>query len=197
MDRGECRPLSQSHLSSRRVILRSILPTDYSFLYRLATDSAMATRWRLRGQTPSLEMFAQILWQDVTVQFGIALRSSGSDGPLIGMVQLYRVDPWLRIGYVSSLVDTEYSRAGLAAESIVLLVDYSFRAFDLRKLYFESPTHILANYSSAVGSFLQEEGRLKAHDYHDGNYVDLHVLSVTRDTWSISREFVEHVLGRQ
>ena len=49
----------------RRVLLRPCLPTDYAYLYNLASQPENCIRWRNRGTTPSYESFVRLLWEDV------------------------------------------------------------------------------------------------------------------------------------
>src|SRR5690242_17733633 len=73
-------------LSGRRVRLRSVVPTDYDYLYRLANHQVVAPNWRYRGPSPSPGQFAHDLWAGTLVHF-MAVRKV--NGQRFGYVQAF------------------------------------------------------------------------------------------------------------
>ena len=164
----------------RRVRLRPITPRDYEELYVIATEPAAGLLWRYRGATPGPEAFVRHLWEGVLVQRLVVERDRGRT---LGLVGLGSAD--LVAGHASCFA---YLRAdalgqGLGVEAVVLLLEEAFQIWPLEKVYFEVPGFGLPQFRSAVGRYVFEEGRLRAHAWAMDRHWDLHVLALTRATW--------------
>jgi RimJ/RimL family protein N-acetyltransferase len=97
------------------------------------------------------------------------------------MVQLWNLEQLSRHAQVTALLPEEFQGAGWPLEGVALCVDYGFRAFDLRKIYLETLSSELATFRSLLGGLLQEEGRLRGHQFVFGEFVDLHVIAIYRE----------------
>ncbi len=64
-----------------------------------------------------------------------------------------------------------------------LFLEYVFRGWSFRKLYFELPEFNLAQFSRGVNRLFVEEGRLREHLYYDGRFWDKVILALYRTTW--------------
>lgn len=178
-------------LTGRTYRLRSVLPVDYDYLYEWSTQPPTSLTWRFRGQTPSPESFPNLLWNGVLTQF--AITRVDAPHPIVGLVQAFDHDSMNRIAYLGILVGPEAQGQGTAAaEGIVLLLDYLFSNFDLRKVYAET-------YDGAVGGLaritatwdaVSEEGRLTGHLFHNGSFHDLVILAIDRDRFAASRSAI-------
>ncbi|MGQ0826605.1 MAG: GNAT family N-acetyltransferase [Actinomycetota bacterium] len=169
-----------SPLIGRRVRLRPVYPTDYEYLYMLATHEAVNHRWRFRGTLPSPEAFSQLLWQNTLVQFIVEHKESEQR---IGHMSAFNANErsgWCHIGVV---LDPALSHMGWALESLALFLDHLFSAFNFRKLYGEILQTAFEDVASGAGRWFQVEGRLGAHEYWDGEYRDLVVVALYRDQW--------------
>ncbi len=181
-------------LQGRRVSLRPPSAPDYEWLYRVATDPETAMRWRFRGLVPSPELFVDSLWRDVEIQHVVCRRESAET---VGLAQLMRVNMRDGTAHLSFALDKAYLRAGWPLEGLLLFVNYCFSTLPLRKIYFESLDLVVADFESAVGRFLQEEGRLVRHEFFDGQYYDLRILSLFRETWEENRKFFGNPPGSE
>jgi RimJ/RimL family protein N-acetyltransferase len=178
-------------LESRHVRLRPVSPADIGPLYELALDPDVLWRWRSRGTTPSPESFAQNLWSETLVQFVVCTPDSARP---LGLVTAYHADLRNRWAYIAAVMAPSTWRQGWPLEASMLLIDYLFRIFDLRKLYLESLEFNASQYSSAVGSFLVEESRLVAHEYYSGRWWDLITYALYRDVWE-PLDLITHIGG--
>jgi len=165
---------------TRHITLRPLMPADVGPLYALSADPAVAWRWRQRGTTPSPDLFAASLWNDTLTQFCIESRETGQ---LVGLVSGYHAD--MRNGwcYVAALIDASLWGAAWPLEGALCFIDYLFRVFNMRKLYFESIEFNADAFASAAGRYLVEEGRLSGHEFHDGQWWDLLIYALHRQTW--------------
>lgn len=159
----------------RHVAIRPVHPDDYTPLYEIALFTDAGSRWRLHGETPTLEQFLKLLFEDARVTFAV---ERGSDNGLIGMVQLWMHDAVSRNGHITAFLHPSVRGRGWALEGVILFVDYVFRVFDLHKLYFESLDDEVRQYGSMIGPILRREGRLPEHKRVFGRWVDFHVLAL-------------------
>ena len=161
--------------------LRPVEPGDYGLLNATALSPGYLHTWRYRGSTPSPDDFVRSLWSGVLCQFIAERRRDRSP---VGLLSAYNVNHRHRWCYVAFMAFPEFRGTGLLFEGVGAFIDYLFRTWDLRKLYAEVLSWNLGQFSSALGRFVTEEARLIDHEWHDGIYVDLHVLAIRRDDWN-------------
>src|SRR5690606_11398436 len=76
----------------------------------------------------------------------------------------------------------EASSNGIGAEASLLLINYAFAMWNVRKVYFRTTEASL----SSIGGDLkvsQKEGILSGHQYFSGKHWDEHVFAIYRDEW--------------
>jgi RimJ/RimL family protein N-acetyltransferase len=177
-------------MDGRRVRLRALTPNDYGPLFAMNAEPTIMLRWRHRGTTVSFESFVQMLWRDVLAQFAIELKA---DGNLLGYVSSYNVDFRTGTGSAAVMVHPGAAGFGLAIEAYVLLLDYLFKNFNLRKIYGESLEFNYGLFSSGEGRLFVEEGRLRDHEFYHGRYWDNVIFAVYREA---VEEHAGRLLGR-
>ncbi len=180
-------------LTGSRVRLRPVGPADYAFVATLETHPAVHFRWRHRGTTPSPERLIASLWEGALVVF-LAERRTGEP---VAVLAAYAAD--LRNGHcsvgVASVPDPPPGPSA-AFDALVLLLEYLFDLWPLRKIYAEAPGFAFEQYASAVPILFEREGLLKGHDYYMGRHWDKHILAVSRERWTASRRrFLPVVVG--
>lgn len=171
-------------MESWRVALRPVHEHDLTFLYDLSTSGDTAWRWRQRGTTPSPQVFADQLFAGVLTQFIIVDRK---DERRLGLVVAYRAEHRNGHAYLGIVVRPDCERRGLAFEALALFIDYLFRLWNFRKLYAEGPEFAFAQFGSAFSRYLEEEGRLQEHYYHDGRYWSYITAALYRERWNRER----------
>jgi len=170
-------------LVGRDLTLFPILPEDHAFLYYVATADSTCLRWRFRGVIPPFEAFVQGLHRDVLCQF---VARSNRDATRIGHVVCYAADLRDRIAFVGLVMAPEAIGTRAGSEAGALFIEYLFRNWDFRKLYFEVPEYTLEGIQHEMMPFVRDEGVLRQHAYSDGRYWDQHILAVYRDEWQES-----------
>lgn len=157
------------------VRLRPILPEDELDLYEAALDPRSSHRWRLRGRNISPEAFHEMLHDQVLAQFIVEdIESREAQG----LVMAYRYDPDAQ--HASFAIQRiRKGRPGSVMFGTMLLFNYLFTRFDIRKLYAEVPDY---NRSLIEGiGIARVEAELKDHFWFDGAFVDKVVFSIARD----------------
>ena len=177
-------------LRARRVRLRPLADADSAFLYELMSSPAAGGRVRFAGATPSPDQIAATLWDSVLAQFVVESTSSGDPLGLVALTSPNFRDGWC---YLSAVGLPSAQGSGLVAEGVLLGFDHAFRTWPFRKIYMEVSGTSYPAFRSGLGRFFVEEGRLTRHAFWDGEYVDLHILAVARETWA---ELAPDVLGR-
>jgi RimJ/RimL family protein N-acetyltransferase len=71
--------------------------------------------------------------------------------------------------------------------AVFLVFNYVFTGWPFRKIYLETPAFNLEQIESAVGSVLTLEATLTDYVFADGRYWDQHFLSITRESWNVTR----------
>lgn len=165
-------------LTGRHVRLRTVFPSDYEYLYALATDEELGWRWRYRGASPSPELFQQQLWNGVLAQFVVEHVETKQR---VGFVQAF--DASERNGHVhfAVMTDPAVKRSGWIIESMLLFLDYLFTVWNFRKLYAEVLEFNYEQFASGAGSVFKVEGRFTEHEWHAGRYWDLLILALYRE----------------
>lgn len=184
----DAEPLVSPPIRRRGAVeMRPVGPSQMAFLYQLAVDERTAFRWRFRLETPTEETFARTLWPGVLVQFCVHLVTTGEP---IGLVTCYGADMANGHANVGGIFAPNIHGTGLAISAVHLFIEYIFKGWAFRKLYFEVPEFNYLQFASGEGKLFQLEGRLREHDYYDGRYWDRLFLavypSVLRATMSAS-----------
>lgn len=164
----------------RHVLLRPVQVEDYAFLQQAEADPRLAQQWRLRGQTPSPEHWAQLLWQGVFAQFLVVERTTSLP---VGLVMAYGADFQNGYAYVGATkLDLDH-QTPLVMLGLFLFFEHVFWTWPFRKLYFESPEYNLPQFRHALKHLVRAEGRLGQHTYFGGRYWDELILALYRDDW--------------
>lgn len=168
-------------LSSHRVRLRPIAERDRGFLYDLMCAPDAGGRVRYGGATPSPEQVAASLWENVLAQFVVEGVESATP---IGLVAV--TTPMFRDGhaYLSAVGTPRAQGSGLVLEAVLLLCNYAFSTWPLRKLYLEATEPSYRAFRSGIDRYFSEEGRLRSHTFWNGGYVDVVITAIYRETWA-------------
>jgi diamine N-acetyltransferase len=173
-------------LRGERIVLRAVERDDLPAIHAMRNDA------RLEGLVygaPLPRSLAELQAQyDLGAQKPIPEREAvqfviEAGGAVIGRCDLFdidRVSGTVRLGIT---VDGEHQGRGLGTEAVDLLVAYAFRDLGLRKVWLD----VLANNPQAIRSYEKsgfvEEGRMRAHYWHEGEHRDAVVMSLLRDEW--------------
>lgn len=181
-------------LSSRRLILRPVIPNDYPFLYELSTSPSDFHHWRFRGQQPGFEEFVRLLHAEVCRQYMVVRKT---DGQRLGLVVCYQATFRNRYARIALQGARSVQGAGALMEAGRLLVDFLFRCYDFEKLYAECPAFNMVHFRSGLGGLFIEEGCLREHERFFGRSWDLHLLALYRQQWEGRAPDIEVRIARR
>jgi RimJ/RimL family protein N-acetyltransferase/acyl carrier protein len=190
---GSLRHRSTPPLSSRRTRQRPVVAADYAYLWDLARSDGDAVLGRERGRVVSPERFATALWQGVLAQHIILDAATAAP---VGLLRAYDTDLRNGFAYLGLALERRVRGRGWPFEAMALFVNYLFRTWPLRKLYAELLAPSRQAIASGLGGLLAEEGRLVAHEYVDGAWVDLYIVGLFRERWEAdSPRLLGRILG--
>jgi diamine N-acetyltransferase len=109
-------------------------------------------------------------------------------GQVIGDLQLQQRQRRSNVsGLGIGIYDPAYLGQGYGREAIALIVDWAFRIQNYRRIWLEtSATNERAIRCYRSVGFI-EEGRLREHEFLDGQYVDSIVMGLLRSDWEARR----------
>jgi RimJ/RimL family protein N-acetyltransferase len=182
--------LPRGRAVSGEVKLRALRPTDYAALYESSLDPRQSYRWRYRGGTPSPQEFEESLFAGVLAQFAVV---DHADLYMHGLVSAYNHRP--EVGSCYLAIQRSGNVRGTGGEMISatgLMLDYLFRTFNLRRVYFEVPEYNAYLVEGLLGGLLTQEAELSEHFWHDERFWSLLICYTDRARWS---EYAQHIFG--
>jgi len=112
-----------------------------------------------------------------------------ADGQLIGQCALFNHNAVNRTAELGITIgDRAYWGRGYGTEAIGLLIDYGFRHHNLHRIYL----NVNGNNGRAIAVYKRcgfvEEGRLRAHVWSDGQYIDLIYMGILQHEWALRHD---------
>jgi diamine N-acetyltransferase len=109
------------------------------------------------------------------------------DGAVIGRVILFDADTvgaTIRMGIA---IARDQQGKGIGTEAVDLVLAYAFGELGMRRVWLD----VLADNPQAIASYRKsgfvEEGRLRAHYWHDGEHRDAILMGLLREEWEPRR----------
>ena len=152
---------------------------DIAAMWRIESAGDIWTTWRAGGSTIGLEEFRSNFWTGVLAQWVVV--SSAAPQHLRGLVVFYDYNAWdgyCRAGYCS------YTPLGVtAAAGLAMAIDRIFDDLPLRKVYFDTVGANRPTPGGTMSRFCRKEGTVREYGFVGGEWTDLEVWSIDRDTW--------------
>lgn len=180
-------------LRGRHVFLRPLTPVDAQLLYHHELGEDASLSWRFQGVTPSPEVHARSLWENVLATFVV----TGSDtGSPLGVVSLYNPSLDGGVAFLAAMSLPNGKATGLVVEGCGVFLNHCFWRWPLRKVVIDANADSVRQYESVVGRLFKEEGRLRdfAAVSH-GEFVDRVFLTLDRERWERERPAFASLLG--
>ncbi len=176
-----------------RVILRAMTQSDLPRMYEF--NNSVEVELAGGGDPPFPQSIDRLL-----SEFGADVGRGGRDGTrfaieaddmFIGHCGLFNFNHVSRTCELGITIgDPNYWSKHYGREAITLLLDYGFRLNNVRKVFL----HVNGRNERAQKSYracgFVEEGRLRKHIWHNGDYDDLVVMGVLHDEWKPDKSFL-------
>ena len=171
-------------ITTNRIVLRPVLPSDYQRLYAIESDPATALTWRYRGAMPPIEEYEAALWKQTQQIMVVEGRDTGT---VVGYLQLHDLDLRAGHGWVSLYSGPEHRGSGLVMEGGLAFTEWAFNEWPIRWLYAHSFEHNVHSFESGIrrGSAVRL-GVLRERMLVDGEFTDVHVIGIERERWFAS-----------
>jgi RimJ/RimL family protein N-acetyltransferase len=173
-------------LQGQNVILRAMTRQDLERLCQFNNDLEVELAG---GGDPPIPQSLARLQAAYDLKAGQGGRDETSfaieaDNKFIGQCALFHFDQVARTCELGIMIgDKDYWGRGYGREAIGLLLDYGFRYHNLHRVYLS----VNGNNERAIRAYLvcgfKEEGRLRAHVWHDNAYIDLVYMGILRAEW--------------
>ncbi|MHB8318674.1 MAG: GNAT family N-acetyltransferase [Acidimicrobiales bacterium] len=170
-----------SSLTSSRITLREVLPSDYMFLYKIAADPVNGYRWRFRNSIPSFEEFVGTMRSPGMLMQLLVV--SATSGQPFGVVICYKADFRNKHAHIAVQGHQRVLFRGLMLEAARLFIDLLFTRYEFNKLYAETYGFSLETFRSVLKGPFVEEGRMRNHEWYLGKWWDLSIIAVYREDW--------------
>ena len=111
-----------------------------------------------------------------------------AEGTYIGRCGLFR---FAGAGHTAELGigigDLAYQGRGYGRDAVRVLLDYAFQLRNLRKVWLTVNGDNARDIHAYCACGFVEEGRLRAHVWSDGHYVDLVYMGILADAWAATQ----------
>jgi len=170
-------------LQGADVVLRPISKTDAPLLARWINDPEV--RQYLNAYLPITESEEEEWITNLRKRkpHDIILMIVVDEKP-IGTIGIHRISWQNRTGTTGTVIgEKSYQSKGYGTKAKMLLLDYMFNTLNLRKVCSSILAFNERSYNYARRCGYHEEGRLRQHHFHDGQYHDEILLAVFRENW--------------
>lgn len=173
-------------LESDRLILKPVEPEDLNFLMEQRWDADL-TDYIIHNPISS---YTQQKWYEKICKNGDVAMSifykekEGENPVLLGAVGLYDFNyRHQRATWKTLRIPKKYQGLGLAFEASKMLIDYGFNTLNLNKITSDVFPHNESIIKLLAKMGFKEEGRLKQHYFHQGEFKDVLIFSLTREEY--------------
>lgn len=177
-------------LKGERLTLRAIEKEDLPRLHEFTNDLEVELLGGGDAPTPQSREKIQAEFEEREKKNSRYATELGTfiieaDGKVIGHCGLWRFDATastcaLGIG----IGDREYWGKHYGREAIGLLLDYAFRVRNLRRVWLDTSSANERALRCYRACGFVEEGRLRQHDWNNGQYVDRVYMGILRDEYT-------------
>ena len=178
-------------LKGQQVTLRAMTRDDLDLLCQFNNDLEVELAG---GGDPPLPQSLARLQAEFEQQISKGGRDGTSfaieaDGKFIGSCALFQFDSVARTCALGITIgDKAYWGRGYGRDAVNLLLEYAFVYQNVRRVYLT----VNGNNERAIRAYqacgFVQEGRLRAHVWSNGAYVDLLYMGVLRDEWEVGRQ---------
>ncbi|HEY0734252.1 MAG TPA: GNAT family protein [Herpetosiphonaceae bacterium] len=174
-------------LRGEKVTLRAVQREDLKTLYELEKDLDLVLladgNWRPIPLATMEKEFDKNVEDEDRSWFVIE-----ADGKVIGSIGLHHRDRRLQLSaFGIAIYERDYLGKGYGRDAINVLLEWAFEMQNFRRIWLETwATNERAIRCYQALGFV-EEGRLREHGYHKGQYFDVVLMGLMRSEWQARR----------
>lgn len=174
-------------LKGEKVVLRAMTKADLAMRHQFENDTETVL---LADDEPPMPVSLE--WLEADFERGLQKDRAKdavwfaieADGKFIGGCGLFRFNTTSHTCALGICIgDKDYWGRGYGREVIGLLLDYAFRFRNLHKVWLTTGSHNERSRRCYLACGFVEEGRLRAHEWCDGRYIDTIHMGILREEW--------------
>ena len=171
-------------IETTRTLFRPITPADYDALYEIENDPLSTSTWRYKNGMPPADEYESVLWRQTDAIWVVEGRESRK---IIGYLQLHDVDLRAQHGWFSLYSRAENRGTGFVMEGLMAFCEAVFSEWPLRWIYAHSlEQNVHAFESGILRGDAVRLGVLEERMVIDGHFSDVHVIGISRESWTTS-----------
>ncbi|MFO7585452.1 MAG: GNAT family protein [Anaerolineales bacterium] len=173
-------------LKGQKTLLRAITRDDLERLWQFNNDIEVELAGG--GDPPMPQSLARL-----QAEYENDLAKGGRDGAAfaieadekcIGQCALFNFNETAQNCEIGITIgDKAYWGSGYGRDAILCLLDYAFRHRNMRRVYLSVNGNNLRAIRAYAACGFVEEGRLRAHVWSNGEYIDLVMMGLLRTEW--------------
>ena len=136
--------------------------------------------WRGLGPDSTPAQIDDVLSAGVLSQ---SLLISGRTGELLGLAQITVPNFKHGTAQFTGLLRSQFQGAVWPIDGFVYFLDNAFTTHHLRKVYAEVPAANVVRFGHGLSRFFEEEGTLKRHEWHRGDFRDVTFYGLEREAF--------------
>lgn len=165
-----------SNLNFRKFDFR----TDIRDLFELMTDSKDQSLFHGRIQINSLQEFENWMINNFSHNYHVFYVVC-SENAIVGYIYSYQFRAYDGHCKVCAFLNKKYRDVGIGAYVGLKFLNELFLDYPIRKIYIDVYDYNNQSLLSNLQIGFVEEGCLKEYRYNNGQYYDLHILSIARE----------------
>lgn len=175
-----------SSLTTNRLHLRQIQPTDAEALFAIRSDRAVTEPY---GQEPQqsldqartlIERIQAYYDERDAIFWGITLKGEDT---VIGTVTFWNFDPGFHCAEIGYELNRAYWRQGIMAEAISAILTYGFTEAGLHRIEANPGAENTASRTLLLKLGFTFEGNLRQRYFFRGHFEDAHYFGLLQDEW--------------
>lgn len=172
-------------IRTTRCVYRLVTTSDYQALYEIEDDPETHSTWRYKAGMPSPDEYETALWRQTTAIWVVEGLESGR---LLGYLQLHDVDLRAGHGWFSLYGRPDTRGSGFVMEGLMAFCEIVFTQWPLRWIYAHSLEQNIGAFESGIrrGDAVRL-GVMRNRMIIDGEFSDVHVIGISRESWLNSR----------
>lgn len=173
-------------LESERLIMKPVEPADLPYLMEQRWDAAL-TDHIIHNPISSYDQqqWYERICRNGDVVLSIFFKRPEGEPELLGAVGLYNINMRHQLATVKTMrIPAKYQGLGIASEALGMLIEYGFNTLNLHKITCDTFADNLGTIKHLEKVGLKQEGRLRKHYFHQGEYKDALIYSILREEFS-------------
>lgn len=159
------------------------ISSDLSYIYQVMCNYEQQCLFSKSQTIRFFEDFERIFIDELRSFYHLFKVVKNEKKEIIGFVYSYNYRETDGHCSIVTYVDERYQATGAGIEASMMFIKMLFKQYPLRKIYTQVYEYNEQSLICNQKAGFQEEGCYKEYRFHNGEYWDMHILSMTRDAF--------------